>query len=464
MVVFVTFVFLCLKVGGNFRPLLVIPVTFNVLLTGVPNTGLTIRCRSLRNFVSLVTNEVIGRAANTIYAPKLVSFLCFNIGTKVCPPLVFLNVNTVASFTPLVTGPSDFVLNTTTRLNVFFACINTVVLNFAPRRTNSVNVVNNTSNPATVFMASGLTPRLLNAVTITTCSCVTLIPIVRPPVVHTLAAGGRHDVIVNGLHPISGLRGVLFPVVMAIVISLLLPSTTALINVLVLNGLLGRDNEAREVTGTTRGRLVGVMAVVLNLSINTAADTRDFLGLGSVFVVTLNLVTFSMNATNNIIFNGVVYILAGNGMGPLVNSTNISTIPVTTHMDRGINRGRGPSGFLLVRTVNPGISNIVNSTITTNILLALLGWLFGVRGKYSGRALFFNLWWEGGLFGLVPRSFTLTTYYSRERRGVTLGTVRRRTIGRARNPLLVLTNTNSKGAAILMGEIRRVVNDKLTTP
>ncbi len=148
-----------------------------------------------------------------------------------------MNVNTVASFNPLVSGPGSLLLNTTTRVNVFTAFVNTGCLNFSKLRSSSVNVVNNTSNPATVFIASHLTPGLLNPVTITTCDCVTLIPIVRPPVVGLLAAGGRHRVIVGPLERISGARGVVFPVTIAVLMTLLIPSTAPLMNYLVLNGL-----------------------------------------------------------------------------------------------------------------------------------------------------------------------------------------------------------------------------------
>ncbi len=300
---------------------------------------------------------------------NLLSILCLKVGVNVCPYLVFINVNTVASFNPLLTGPGDLLLNTTTRVNVFLAFVYTHLFKFSSPRTTSVNVVNNTSNPATVCLASHVTPRLLNPVTITTCSCVTLIPMVRPPVVHTLAAGRRHTVIVARIHAISGGRGVVFPIVTTAVVSVLLPSTTPLINYLVLNGLVHRSNIMRHLSGAIRGRLVGVAAMFLNISMNTATATRTFLGPGALVVLTVNVITFNVKSTNNILVTGNVGLFLGGGVGPLVNSTNISTIPVTTHMSRIINRRRGPNGFLLVRTVKPGITNIVNSTITTNFLV-----------------------------------------------------------------------------------------------
>ncbi len=107
---------------------------------------------------------------------------------------------------------------------------------------------------------------------------------------------------------------------------------------------------------------------------NTATATTAFLAAGALSVVTLNIVTFNVTATYNMLFTGLVGLFSGGGVGPLVNSTNISTIPVTTHISRAINRGTGPSGFLLVRTVNPGITNIVNSTVTTNTLVTVFNW------------------------------------------------------------------------------------------
>lgn len=112
----------------------------------------------------------------------------------------------------------------------------------------------------------------------TTCSCVSLIPVVRPPVVGLLAARGREGVGVSRLHPISGLREVLFPIVIAVIMYIVLPAATPLINVLVLNGLFGRYKIMERLARATSGTLVCVMIVLLNASMNTAADTRTFLG------------------------------------------------------------------------------------------------------------------------------------------------------------------------------------------
>lgn len=163
-----------------------------------------------------------------------------------------------------------------------------VLVKFAPGRTTSLNVVNNTSNPATVFAAVGLTPRLLNPVTVTTCSCVTLIPIVVPLIIGLLYSGGRLDVgvgrrrggcpsgaRVGGLH----MLGVVFPVMMAAIMTLFIPDTMPLVNVLVFNGLIGRVKDgAFHLFSTTSGDVVGTTAVFLKLSINTAVAARTFLG------------------------------------------------------------------------------------------------------------------------------------------------------------------------------------------
>lgn len=164
----------------------------------------------------------------------------------------------------------------------------TILVNFAPGRTNTLNVVNNTSKPATVFAAVGLTPRLLNPVTVTTCSCVTLIPIVVPVMIGLFYAGGRLVVGVGrrrGLCPsgarVGGLHilGVVFPVTIAAVITLFIPATIPLVNVLVFNGLVGRVNtSADHLFSTTTGDVVGTTAVFLKLDINTAVADRTFLG------------------------------------------------------------------------------------------------------------------------------------------------------------------------------------------
>ncbi len=327
-----------------------LPLNFNAVLIGVPFSNTVNR----RN--------------------PLAALFGTNVTGRLFPLVLFVNVNTVVSFNPLLAGPGLVVFNTTTRFNVFFAFYVTSVF-FAAGRTTSVNVVNTTSNPATVIITGGLlntSDSVANTVVITTCSCVTLIPVVRPPIVGLLAAGGRHLVHVPCRRGrISGLAGVLFPVMVAIITNMITPRSITLVNFLVFNGLVHRYNILGSLSSATRGMLTGLVAVFLNVAVTYRVRTSGFLGFGALLVLKLNLFTFVFSATNNMVFTGLVglFLPGSGGVGPVVNTTNVSTFPVSNHIMRGVKLGRSPRGFLLVRSVNIGISNRVTSIVTNNLVL-----------------------------------------------------------------------------------------------
>ncbi len=301
-----------------------------------------------------------------------------NVTGRLFPLVLFVNVNTVVSFKPLLSGPGLVVFNTTTRFNVFFALDVTHLFNFRLGSTTSVNVVNTTSNPASVIITRGLRSRCINTVVITTCSCVTLIPVVRPPIVGTVAAGGRHLVHVPCRRgSISGNAHVVFPVIVATVTNLFSPTSITLMNFLVFNGLVHRYNILGSLSSATRGILTGLVAVFLNVAVTYHVRTSRFLHPRALLVLNLNLFTFVFSAINNIVFTGLLGLFSGGGVGPVVNTTNVSTFPVSTHIIRGVNLRRSDRGFLLVRSVNIGISNRVTSIVTNNLVVDLIDW----RGK-----------------------------------------------------------------------------------
>lgn len=271
-----------------------------------------------------------------------------------------------------------------------------------------MKVVKKTSKPATVFAAVGLTPRLLKPVTVTTCSCVTLIPIVVPLMIGLLYSGGRLSVgvgrrrggcpsaaRVGGLH----ILGVVFPVMIAAMITLFIPDTIPLVNVLVFNGLIGRVKAgAFHLFSTTSGDVVGTTAVFLKLSINTAVATRTFLGFAAVNVMVKNFLTFTLSVTNNVFFIGLFGLFAGGGVGPLVKTAKLDTMPVTSHITGRVTLGCSPGGRILRCYVTDGVSNIVNSTMTTNMLVSFLKWFRAqvvferkFRKVYSGPYLVWRL-------------------------------------------------------------------------
>lgn len=135
--------------------------------------------------------------------PNFLRILCrTKVTGRLFPIVVFITMNTVYSFAPLVHRPCIVLFTTTTRLNVFTTTLLTSTFKFPFGRTTTVNVVNTTSNPAAVFITRGFTARLLTPLAIATFYCVSLIPVVRPPVVELLAAGHREHV-----HVTCGRRG-----------------------------------------------------------------------------------------------------------------------------------------------------------------------------------------------------------------------------------------------------------------
>lgn len=90
-----------------------------------------------------------------------------------------------------------------------------------------------------------------------------------------------------------------------------------------------------------------------------------------------NFLTFTLSVANNVLFIGLIGLFSGGGVGPLVNTAKLDTIPVTDHITGRVTLGCSSGGRILRCYVTDGVSKMVNSTITTNILVSFLTWWGG---------------------------------------------------------------------------------------
>lgn len=102
--------------------------------------------------------------------------------------------------------------------------------------------------------------------------------------------------------------------------------------------------------------------------------------------------TFTLSVANNVFFIGLFGLFDGGGVGPLVNTAKLDTIPVTDHIYGSVTAGCSPGGRMLGCYVSDGVSNMVNSTITTNILVSFLKWAIDEGGVGGLQCNFMGLY------------------------------------------------------------------------
>ena len=100
-----------------------------------------------------------------------------------------------------------------------------------------ISVIGGADGPTAIFLSSKLAPDLMGAIAIAAYSYMALVPVIQPPIMKALTTKEERMIKMEQLRPVSKIEKLIFPVLVTMVVSFLVPDTTPLIGMLMLGNL-----------------------------------------------------------------------------------------------------------------------------------------------------------------------------------------------------------------------------------
>ena len=219
VMILVGLVLLYLSIAKEYEPLLLLPIAFGCIMANFPNTGF---------------NDEMG----------VMMAIGFGIKYEIFPPLIFMGVGAMTDFGPLLANPKTMLLGAAAQIGVFVALAGAMMLGFNVQQASAIGIIGGADGPTAIYLASKLAPDLLGAIAVAAYSYMSLVPLIQPPIMKLMTTKEQRKIKMVNLRPVSHFEKVLFPIVVAIVVSLLLPPVAALMGCLCMGNLF-------EVSGVT---------------------------------------------------------------------------------------------------------------------------------------------------------------------------------------------------------------------
>ncbi|MDY4415439.1 sodium ion-translocating decarboxylase subunit beta, partial [Selenomonas sp.] len=212
IMILVGIVLLYLAIAKEFEPLLLGPIAFGCILANFPNTG---------------------------FLDQMGVMMAINFGIKfeIFPPLIFLGIGAMTDFGPLLARPSTLLLGAAAQIGVFVALVGAMMLGFTEKQAGAIGIIGGADGPTAIYLASVMAPELLGAIAVAAYSYMSLVPLIQPPVMKLLTTQKEREVVMEQLRPVTRFERICFPVIAAILISLLLPPIASLLGMLMLGNL-----------------------------------------------------------------------------------------------------------------------------------------------------------------------------------------------------------------------------------
>ena len=358
----ISFVLLYLAIVKGFEPLLLLPIAFGMLLANLPNTG-------LMDAQSTGIDVITGK--DKIVPGGLLWYLYQGVKLGIYPPLIFLGVGAMTDFGPLIANPKTLLLGAAAQLGIFSTFIGALYLGFVPKEAASIGIIGGADGPTAIYLTSKLAPHLLGAIAVAAYSYMALVPIIQPPIMRALTTKKMRMVVMEQLRPVSKLELIIFPIVVTIVVSLLLPEAAPLIGMLMLGNLFRVSGAVGRLNDTAQNALINIVTIFLGTTVGATASAEAFLNKETLSIIILGLLAFCVGTAGGVLLGDLMYFLSGGKINPLIGSAGVSAVPMAARVSQVVGQKDNPRNFLLMHAMGPNVAGVIGSAVAAGVLLTL---------------------------------------------------------------------------------------------
>ena len=258
------------------------------------------------------------------------------------------------------------------QLGIFAAYVLAIVLGFNPQQAGSIGIIGGADGPTAIFVTSKLAPQMLGTIAVAAYSYMALVPVIQPPIMRALTTKKERSVVMGNLRPVSKLEKILFPIMVTVIVSLLLPDAASLVGMLMLGNLLKESGRTERIAKAAQNELMNIVTILLGLSVGATTSAKSFLKADTLKVVLLGLIAFSFGTIGGVLFGKLMYVFTKGKVNPLIGSAGVSAVPMAARVSQKEGQRENPSNFLLMHAMGPNVSGVIGSAVAAGILLTLL--------------------------------------------------------------------------------------------
>ena len=348
IMILVGIVLLYLAIAKEYEPLLLMPIAFGDIMANFPNTGFE---------TDMGVMMAIG----------------FGIKYEIFPPLIFMGVGAMTDFGPLIANPKTMLLGAAAQIGVFVALAGAMLLGFNVQEAASIGIIGGADGPTSIYLTSKLAPHLLGAVAVAAYSYMSLVPLIQPPIMKLCTTKEQRKIKMTNLRPVTHFEKVAFPIVVAIVVSLLLPPVASLMGMLCLGNLFEVSGVTARLSDTAQNALCNIVTIFLATGTGLTMTGDKFIRVQTLEIIVLGLVAFAAGTAGGVLFGQVMRIASGNKVNPLIGSAGVSAVPMAARVSQVVGLRDNPSNYLLMQAMGPNVAGVIGTAVAAGTMLAQFG-------------------------------------------------------------------------------------------
>jgi len=356
IMIIVSLVLLYLAIKHDFEPLLLVPIAFGMML------------------VNLYPDIMLNPAKSTSGSGGLLYYFYELDKWGILPPLIFMGVGAMTDFGPLIANPISFLLGAAAQFGVYVAYLLAVLFGFSDKAAAAISIIGGADGPTSIFLANKLgETEYLGAIAVAAYSYMSLVPIIQPPVMRLLTTKKERMIRMEQLRPVTKLEKILFPIIVTLIVSLILPTAAPLIGMLMLGNLFRESGVVHQLAETAGNAMMYIVVILLGTSVGATTSAQAFLTRDTLVIVLLGLIAFIFGTAGGVLLGKLMCKLSHGKINPLIGSAGVSAVPMSARVSQKVGAKDDPTNFLLMHAMGPNVAGVIGTAVAAGTFMAIFG-------------------------------------------------------------------------------------------
>ena len=368
---------LYLGISKKKEPLLLIPISMGIL------------------FANLPLGELIKVNEDNGHSGILRTFQDFGMKNDIFPLLIFLGVGASTDFSPMLSNPKTLLLGAAAQAGVFFAILGSLLLglttffDFGLLEASSIGIIGGADGPTTIYIATrmkeigeslpGISVKdIVGATAVAAYSYMALVPIIQPPIIKLLTTSKERKIRMNYVSkPVSDRTRILFPIISILVVSVLVPSASPLIGMLMLGNLIKVSGVVTRLADVAENSLMNVVIIILGLAVGSTMPGNVFLQFETLGIFIIGLFSFITATASGVLLAKLMNLFIKEKINPMIGAAGVSAVPMAARVVQDMGQKEDPDNYLLMHAMGPNVAGVIGTATVAGVLLALVPSILG---------------------------------------------------------------------------------------
>ena len=363
---------LYLGIVKKYEPLLLVPIGFGVLIANIPGANLgVVKIEESLGLLEIAKEHGI---INLLYYSL--------IKTGFLPPIIFMGIGALTDFGPMLKNLRLVFFGAAAQFGIFTVLILASCIGFSNQEAAALAIIGGADGPTAIYTAIILAPHLLGPIAIAAYSYMALVPVLIPMVVKLTVS--KKELLINmkkqdekypssveikNMHALK----IVFPILMTLMISIIVPSATPLIGFLMFGNLIKEIGVSTvRLSKVASDTILNTSTIFLGLSIGATMTPSSFLNLETIGIIVGGLFAFMISIFSGIMAVKIYNLLIKKKINPLIGATGLSAVPMASRVANELALNEDNSNHIMHYAMASNIAGVIGSAVAAGILITFL--------------------------------------------------------------------------------------------